>query len=108
MEQDAIRFSLREMGIPVVRWDGEQPLDLVLRMLLGWLPRPANELMLSMPARLWAEFHDAMRLPPWEEIATAARPVTAPAPGPARPEMIMVTALFTALSGGQRRSHHGR
>jgi hypothetical protein len=44
----------------------------VLRLLLGWLPRPANELMLSMPARLWAEFHDAMRLPPWEEIATAA------------------------------------
>jgi uncharacterized protein (DUF58 family) len=30
MEQDAIRFSLREMGIPVVRWDGEQPLDLPL------------------------------------------------------------------------------
>jgi uncharacterized protein (DUF58 family) len=27
MEQDAIRFSLREIGIPVVRWDGKSPLD---------------------------------------------------------------------------------
>jgi hypothetical protein len=27
MEQDAIRFSLREIGIPVVRWDGQSPLD---------------------------------------------------------------------------------
>ncbi len=27
MEQEAIRFSLRELGIPVVRWDGEQSLD---------------------------------------------------------------------------------
>ncbi|MGD0686256.1 MAG: DUF58 domain-containing protein [Streptosporangiaceae bacterium] len=27
MEQDAIRFSLRELGIPVVHWDGEQSLD---------------------------------------------------------------------------------
>jgi uncharacterized protein (DUF58 family) len=27
MEQDAIRFSLRELGIPVVRWDGESSLD---------------------------------------------------------------------------------
>jgi uncharacterized protein (DUF58 family) len=30
MEQDAIRFSLRELGIPVVHWDGEEPLDLPL------------------------------------------------------------------------------
>jgi len=30
MEQQAIRFSLRELGIPVVHWDGEQPLDLPL------------------------------------------------------------------------------
>jgi uncharacterized protein (DUF58 family) len=30
MEQESIRFSLREMGIPVVHWDGEQPLDLPL------------------------------------------------------------------------------
>ena len=30
MEQDAIRFSLRELGIPVVHWDGEQSLDLPL------------------------------------------------------------------------------
>ena len=30
MEQQAIRFSLRELGIPVVRWDGVQPLDLPL------------------------------------------------------------------------------
>jgi uncharacterized protein (DUF58 family) len=27
MEQQAIRFSLRELGIPVVHWDGEQSLD---------------------------------------------------------------------------------
>ena len=27
MEQDAIRFSLRELGIPVVRWDGKSSLD---------------------------------------------------------------------------------
>jgi uncharacterized protein (DUF58 family) len=27
MEQDAIRFSLREIGIPVVAWDGQSPLD---------------------------------------------------------------------------------
>ena len=27
MEQDAIRFSLRELGIPVVYWDGQSPLD---------------------------------------------------------------------------------
>jgi uncharacterized protein (DUF58 family) len=30
MEQQAIRFSLRELGIPVVHWDGEQSLDLSL------------------------------------------------------------------------------
>ncbi len=33
MEQDAIRFSLRELGIPVVHWDGEEPLDLPLATL---------------------------------------------------------------------------
>jgi uncharacterized protein (DUF58 family) len=27
MEQDAIRFSLRELGIPVVSWDGATSLD---------------------------------------------------------------------------------
>ncbi len=27
MEQEAIRFSLRELGIPLVPWDGEQSLD---------------------------------------------------------------------------------
>jgi uncharacterized protein (DUF58 family) len=27
MEQQAIRFSLRELGIPLVGWDGEQSLD---------------------------------------------------------------------------------
>ena len=27
MEQEAIRFSLRELGIPVVAWDGQAPLD---------------------------------------------------------------------------------
>jgi uncharacterized protein (DUF58 family) len=30
MEQEAIRFSLRELGIPVTRWDGVAPLDLPL------------------------------------------------------------------------------
>ena len=30
MEQEAIRFSLRELGIPVVHWDGEASLDLPL------------------------------------------------------------------------------
>jgi uncharacterized protein (DUF58 family) len=30
MEQDAIRFSLRELGVPVVHWDGMGPLDLPL------------------------------------------------------------------------------
>ena len=30
MEQDAIRFSLRELGVPVVGWDGVAPLDLPL------------------------------------------------------------------------------
>jgi uncharacterized protein (DUF58 family) len=37
MEQEAIRFSLRELGIPVVAWDGEQPLDLPLA---GYTRRP--------------------------------------------------------------------
>jgi uncharacterized protein (DUF58 family) len=40
MAQEAIRFSLRELGIPVMRWDGLEPLDLPLapytrRPLLG-------------------------------------------------------------------------
>jgi hypothetical protein len=30
MEQDAIRFSLRELGVPVIAWDGSEPLDLPL------------------------------------------------------------------------------
>ena len=30
MEQDAIRFSLGELGLPVVHWDGVTPLDLPL------------------------------------------------------------------------------
>ncbi|HEY2284296.1 MAG TPA: DUF58 domain-containing protein [Streptosporangiaceae bacterium] len=30
MEQEAIRFSLRELGIPVVHWDGVESLDLPL------------------------------------------------------------------------------
>jgi uncharacterized protein (DUF58 family) len=30
MEQEAIRFSLRELGVPVVPWDGEESLDLPL------------------------------------------------------------------------------
>ena len=30
MEHQAIRFSLRELGVPVVHWDGEQSLDLPL------------------------------------------------------------------------------
>jgi len=30
LEQEAIRFSLRELGVPVVPWDGAAPLDLPL------------------------------------------------------------------------------
>jgi uncharacterized protein (DUF58 family) len=30
MEQEAIRFSLRELGVPVVHWDGIASLDLPL------------------------------------------------------------------------------
>ena len=30
MEQQAIRFALRELGVPVVHWDGAAPLDLPL------------------------------------------------------------------------------
>jgi uncharacterized protein (DUF58 family) len=30
MEQQAIRFSLRELGVPVVHWNGTEPLDLPL------------------------------------------------------------------------------
>jgi uncharacterized protein (DUF58 family) len=30
MEQHAIRFSLQELGVPVVQWDGQQSLDLPL------------------------------------------------------------------------------
>jgi uncharacterized protein (DUF58 family) len=30
LEQQAIRFSLRELGVPVVSWDGVSPLDLPL------------------------------------------------------------------------------
>ncbi|HUC58111.1 MAG TPA: DUF58 domain-containing protein [Streptosporangiaceae bacterium] len=37
MEQDAIRFSLREIGIPVVYWDGRSPLD---EPLARFLRRP--------------------------------------------------------------------
>jgi len=28
MEKEAIRFSLHELGVPVVHWDGVQSLDL--------------------------------------------------------------------------------
>jgi uncharacterized protein (DUF58 family) len=37
MEQEAIRFSLRELGIPVVHWDGASSLDLPLA---GYARRP--------------------------------------------------------------------
>ena len=37
MEQEAIRFSLRELGIPVVHWDGAESLDLPLA---GYTRRP--------------------------------------------------------------------
>jgi hypothetical protein len=65
-----------------VRWGGVAPWVLavavaaiafsVLRLLLGWLPRPENEFLVSGPMRAWLWFHDAMRVPPWEEIATGA------------------------------------
>ena len=35
--QEAIRFSLRELGVPVVHWDGVQSLDLPLA---GYTRRP--------------------------------------------------------------------
>jgi len=44
MEQEAIRFSLRELGIPVVHWDGAESLDLPLA---GYSRRP----LLSSGAR---------------------------------------------------------
>ena len=37
MEQEAIRFSLRELGVPVAHWDGVQSLDLPLA---GYTRRP--------------------------------------------------------------------
>jgi len=37
MEQEAIRFSLRELGVAVVHWDGEESLDLPLA---GYTRRP--------------------------------------------------------------------
>jgi len=37
MEQEAIRFSLRELGVPVVHWDGVESLDLPLA---GYTRRP--------------------------------------------------------------------
>ncbi len=37
MQQEAIRFSLRELDVPVVRWDGVQSLDLPLA---GYARRP--------------------------------------------------------------------
>jgi hypothetical protein len=40
-----------------------------LRLLIGWLPRPEHEFLVSTPMRAWIWFHDAMRTPPWEEIA---------------------------------------
>lgn len=43
-----------------------------LRLLIGWLPRPENKFLESAPMRAWLWFHDAMRLPPWEEIALVA------------------------------------
>jgi uncharacterized protein (DUF58 family) len=37
MEQEAIRFSLRELGIPVTHWDGRQSVD---EMLAPFTRRP--------------------------------------------------------------------
>jgi uncharacterized protein (DUF58 family) len=47
MEQQAIRFALRELGVPVVHWDGVAPLDLPLapytrRALVQRSPGGAN------------------------------------------------------------------
>jgi uncharacterized protein (DUF58 family) len=30
LEQQAIRFSLRELGVPIVTWDGQTQLDIPL------------------------------------------------------------------------------
>jgi hypothetical protein len=43
-----------------------------LRLLIGWLPRPENEFLVSTPMRAWIWFHGAMRGLPWEEIAVVA------------------------------------
>jgi hypothetical protein len=43
-----------------------------LRLLLGWLPRPEHEFLASAPMYAWIYFHDALRFPPWEEIATVS------------------------------------
>ena len=39
LEQEAIRFSLRQLGIPVAHWDGGEPLDTVLA---AYTRRPAG------------------------------------------------------------------
>ncbi len=39
LEQDAIRFSLRQLGIPTAHWDGHEPLDTVLA---GYTRRPVG------------------------------------------------------------------
>jgi hypothetical protein len=43
-----------------------------LRLLIGWLPRPENQFLVSAPMRAWTTFHDAMRVPPWEEFTVIA------------------------------------
>jgi hypothetical protein len=39
-----------------------------LWLLIGWLPLPENEFLVSTPMRLWIRFHTALSAPPWEEI----------------------------------------
>jgi len=43
-----------------------------LRLLIGWLPRPQNQFLVSAPMRAWIWFHDVLRSPPWEEITVVA------------------------------------
>jgi hypothetical protein len=38
-----------------------------LRLLVGWLPRPENEFLVSAPMRAWIWFHGVLRGLPWEE-----------------------------------------
>jgi hypothetical protein len=39
-----------------------------LRLLVGWLPRPEHEFLVSLPMHAWITLHGVLRGLPWEEI----------------------------------------